>query len=693
MTFLNGAMLAALTLGLLPILIHLLNRQRFKKVDFPTLRFLRELQRQKMRQVRIRQILLLILRTLAVLLIVLALTRPVVRSAAGILPGVDARTTAVLILDRSASMAAETPDGTRFRRLQIRAQEILELLGEGDEAQIVWADDEPAVFPEQPTTQLRLLKETVADSRVQSGGGDLTKALREARRIVGGSQNLHKEVYVVSDFSVSAWPDKLPDSPVLPDDVRLFTVPVADRAPQNIGVTGAEIVSRIITPGRPVEVRCDVRNTGSAPAEDRILSVYLGGRRVAQARTSLRPGESRDVRMKFVPDEPGDQIGYVRVEEADEFAPDDQSFFVLRVPVRLTVAVAGLKGASRTLTALALNPAADPGGFVGAPLLSPAELEAADWSAFDAIFIVDAAGFSGGFAARLRQFAETGRGVMIAPGPQADLREYTEWFTALGLPAAAGVWTASGNPLRWSQIDLQHPLFEGLFAEPPAGITPEIHNLLQVAGTASAVEVIATSAGKPFLLESHVGRGRVLLLTSSPDPTWSSLYRSGIFPPLMVSTAAYLAGIGTAGADYQFFAGQPAQLRFPGIPAAAAFELRGAQSLVPLIETAPVGYVVKFPGIAAPGAYELWQGNRRMAAVAVNIPTRESALELAPETAYQAVLGGKRTVLDERSNIESAIHAGRFGRELWKLCLYIALAALLAEMLIGRVGKREAIAV
>src|SRR5512140_1437887 len=121
MTFLN-AIWAALALGALPVLIHLLLRQRYKKVDFPTLRFLRELQRQKMRQLRVRQLLLLILRTLAVLFLVFAIMRPVVKSSSGILPGGHARTTAILILDRSASMQTETPDGSRFRDLQTRAQ-------------------------------------------------------------------------------------------------------------------------------------------------------------------------------------------------------------------------------------------------------------------------------------------------------------------------------------------------------------------------------------------------------------------------------------------------------------------------------------------------------------------------------------------------------------------------------------------
>ncbi len=688
MTFLN-AVWAALALGLAPVLIHLLMRQRYKKVDFPTLRFLRELQRQKMRQLRLRQILLLLLRTLAVLFLVLAIMRPVVKSSAGILPGGQARTTAILILDRSASMQTETPDGTRFRQVQTRAQEILSALKDGDDAQIIWADENPERFPETPTSQIRLLREAVVDAHPTERGGDLIKALQQARQSISASRNLHKEVYVLSDLSLSAWPEKLPEAQLLPKDVRLFLLPAGGPASRNVGVTDASVISRIIAPGRPVDIQFTVRNTGTTPATDRIVSVYSGGRRVAQTRVTLAPGEARQQDVKFIPDSPGDQVGYVRIEEADDFSADDQRSFVLRVPATLHVAVAGSDGPARTLTALALNPSGDPGAFVSLRVLTPAALESEDWSTLDAIVLVDAAGFSGNFPTRLRGFVEGGKGVLIVPGPQTDLRESATWLTTLGLPAPGEVWQSQKGAARWTNVDLLHPLFEGLFQEKPASISPELSKIVHVMPSTTAMEIIATSAGMPFLLESKAGQGRALLMTSSPDPSWSTLYRSGIFPPLIVSGVAYLSGIGTSGADHQLTVGVPSRIQFAGTPGDQRFELRGEQTVSPAVESSSSGYQIKIPALDKPGAYELWQNNRRVASVALNIPARESELQPAPESSYRSILGGQITYLGEKANIQTAILEGRFGRELWKLCLYFALAFLIAEMLVARVGKRE----
>src|SRR5207249_2671544 len=75
-SFLNPAFLWALPAAAIPIVIHLLSRRRLPEVSFPTTQFLRDLEPQEIRRLRLREILLLILRTLAILLLVLAFARP-----------------------------------------------------------------------------------------------------------------------------------------------------------------------------------------------------------------------------------------------------------------------------------------------------------------------------------------------------------------------------------------------------------------------------------------------------------------------------------------------------------------------------------------------------------------------------------------------------------------------------------------
>jgi hypothetical protein len=264
-------------------------------------------------------------------------------------------------------------------------------------------------------------------------------------------------------------------------------------------------------------------------------------------------------------------------------------------------------------------------------------------------------------------------------------------MNGLGLPGLVEVLKADGSSFKWGQTDLAHPLFEGLFELEPSLVSPDFQQVVSTNSTGTAVGIIQFSNGSPFMIETRLGRGRAILLLSSPDPDWSSLFRSGIFPPLMVSGAAYLSGIGTSGKEYQLITGRAGQLSFNGRPGSESFEVsREDWSSALAVETGASGYVLRIPALTTPGVFNLRQGTRTIGVITANIPPHESHIARTPADVYENILGGKITRLGESDDVKSAIVEGRFGRELWKLCLYIALAALLAEMLIGRVGKREA---
>ncbi|MBK6765960.1 MAG: BatA domain-containing protein [bacterium] len=691
MTFLNSALLAALSLGLIPILIHLLNRQRFKQVDFPTLRFLQEMQRQKMRRVRVRQWILLALRTLAILALVVAMARPVLRSEMGLLGG-DARASVVLVLDRSASMRTEAPSGTRFRELQTRAQELIESLGSADDIQIVWTDPTPQLFPDSPTQHHALLREAIESAEPLESGGSLVDAVGVARSILGKSQNLLKEVYVLSDYSISAWPERLPETPLLPDDVKLYVVHVGNVEDQNVGVVDAKITSRLIAPGRPIELSFTVANSGDGAVTDRIVSAYLDGRRVAQTRLTLAAGESRTERFRFVPESAGDQAGYVRLEDTDALADDDLRRFVLRVPSRLNIAVVGADDAARRLTALALAPTGAAEAFVHAVEMTTEQFEGSDWNTYDALFFVDAPALAGGFEERARAYLQTGRGIFVTGGPNFDLRAHGVWMQALGLPAPIDVEEAGEALSRWSKVDLEHPLFEGVFLEKPADISPQFSKILSTSKQRTvASAIIEGAAGNVFLYEVTQGRGRVLFLTSSPDPQWSTMFRAGVFPPLMTGSAAYLAGFGGAGEQLALTIGQSSELVLRK-NADLQYDLTSNTNTLRLTAS-PVsgGQVLKLPALADGGDYLLRQADRTVMPIVVNIPTGESAIAPLMDDAHLAALGGQMNAIESSASFGTIIREGRFGRELWKLFLMIALGLLIAEMFIARTPKTEAV--
>jgi len=127
-SFLNSIILFGLAAAAIPLLIHLLARRRLKKVYFSSLTFLKSMQKSQLRWLKIRQLLLLIVRTLIIIFLVLAFARPALRShLRGV--GAEAQTSAVVLLDNSYSMSRETKDGSLYEMERGKAEELLELFG------------------------------------------------------------------------------------------------------------------------------------------------------------------------------------------------------------------------------------------------------------------------------------------------------------------------------------------------------------------------------------------------------------------------------------------------------------------------------------------------------------------------------------------------------------------------------------
>ncbi len=104
MVFLNPSILLGLLAASIPILIHLLNFRKLQKVEFSTLSFLKELQKSKIKKIKIKQWLLLLLRVLIIVFLVLAFARPTLENVSIAGATSTAKSSSVFIIDNSFSM-------------------------------------------------------------------------------------------------------------------------------------------------------------------------------------------------------------------------------------------------------------------------------------------------------------------------------------------------------------------------------------------------------------------------------------------------------------------------------------------------------------------------------------------------------------------------------------------------------------
>ena len=132
MTFLNPAILFGLIAASIPIVLHFLNLRKLKRVEFSTLTFLKELQKTKIKRIKLKQWLLLLLRIAIIIFLVMAFARPTVKSIS-IGNSSAAKTTAVIIIDNTFSMSVVTGNGSYLNHAKQIAKMLLNNFQDGDE--------------------------------------------------------------------------------------------------------------------------------------------------------------------------------------------------------------------------------------------------------------------------------------------------------------------------------------------------------------------------------------------------------------------------------------------------------------------------------------------------------------------------------------------------------------------------------
>src|SRR3990172_10205653 len=188
MIFLNPAVLFGLLAASIPVLIHMLNLRKLKRIDFSTLAFLKELQKNKIRKIKFKQWLLLALRVLIILFLVMAFARPTLKGIAIGGTTSAAKTTAVFILDDTFSMSAVDAKGSYLNQAKATIQELMKQLQEGDDVALILVSGKNT--DEVKTTgNLAEFEKRVDEVNISYSSGYLHNEIVKAAKVLGDSKN------------------------------------------------------------------------------------------------------------------------------------------------------------------------------------------------------------------------------------------------------------------------------------------------------------------------------------------------------------------------------------------------------------------------------------------------------------------------------------------------------------------------
>jgi hypothetical protein len=529
MTFLTPLFLAGLSALAIPVLVHLIQREKKRVVEFPSLMFVRRIPYQSVRRRRIRHWGLLALRLAAIALIVAAFARPFWPQGASVTATAAGAREVVILLDHSASMGY----GDHWQRAQDAARTVVRALGAGDRATLVLFAKNAEEAMRATPDKVRL-EGAVSTAKVTSGATRYGPAIKLGESILARSSLGRREAILISDFQKSGWSGS--EEARFPEGMTLSTISVG-RETANLSVPSVSFGRTAFSGQERVTVNAGLSNKGDAALPNVKVTLEVDGHEIESKPASVPAHASASVSFtQFTLSGPNVR-GTVRAG-TDPMPADNVFNFVLNPsePVSIAIVDGGNDASLFLAKALAI-------GTTPAFQIESTSIARATPATFDKRTVVvlnDTMFPPAGAGGVLKKFVERGGGLLVVAG------EHTTWPTGeAGLfPGKLGptVNKMSGRSGSLGYLDYSHPVFE-VFKAPRSGDFSAAHMFEYRSVEPGPTDRILAryDDGAPAAVERRVGAGRVIVWTSTLDDTWTDIAVKPIFLPLVQQLARYLA--------------------------------------------------------------------------------------------------------------------------------------------------------
>ena len=542
MAFLAPLFFIALATFAIPILIHLTQRERKQIIEFPSLMFLQRIPYQSVRRRRIRDWPLLAMRLAAIALIVLAFSRPFLKTTSVALASTVGPREVVVLLDHSYSMAY----GDRWERARAAAKRTVQALGQSDHATLILFGT-GAELQVRATTDLSRVLTAIDGAKISAEATRYAPGLKLAQRVLADSHLPNREVVMISDFQRNGWVRD--DTLRLPQGTLFTPISISDAQPANVAVSSVLPQRSLFSGQERITVAAGIINRGPAAVTNLKVELDVDGRTLETQTLTVQPTAPASVAFQpFTLARPFTR-GTVKIAD-DKLKQDDAFNFVVSPAQRLPVLILEAPRAPRDTSfflqralAIGTSPAFQ------IDIRQGDNVSGADLDRHRVVILNDVAALSSGDA--LKHFVSQGGGLFVVLG------EHAVWGTDSndllpGVPGTIVDRTGRGGAL--AELDYSHPILE-LFKAPRSGdlsvarffryraiaMKPE-PAAAKNSGQPPAERVIARfDDGAVAMAERTIGTGNVILWSSTLDNYWNDLSTKAVYLPFIHQVVKHLA--------------------------------------------------------------------------------------------------------------------------------------------------------
>jgi hypothetical protein len=660
----------------LPIFIHLLQLRRPQRVLFTNTGFIREVELTTNRQRRLQELLVLLVRVLAIVALVGIFCQPYLPAKKH---AVDGDTSVAVLIDDSPSMQA--PSTTQANVLEEAlngARALGRSYGASGRFQLV----------NQLTGPIGSVAYDAKLAGIQAAKGKANWQEIGTRYLAKASPQ--QPLYLFSDFQKSAQTENF--FRTIPTGKEIVLVPQVARQSGNVYVDSVWLEDAFIRKGLNLGLHIRLRNGGSKQLLDCPVKVLLEERQVAAFRTTVDAGQATTVVVQVQLTDAKLALGRVVTEDAP-ITFDNSYYFTLQPAAVIRVLEIG--DAPVAQRAYASEP------LFAYSFTKPQEVNYEKLRQANIVLVNEVPLLNAGLREALVQVVRQGGSIVVIPTSKITSQEsYHQLFRALGTGNEQWNATAAGALVRQEVAIPNHksPFFKDVLGAQPRQVAmPQAAAVLRWGR--SGTDILRLRDGDSYLTEFSSGTGRFYVFAAPFDKAYSDFASHALFVPVLYRLAmlSYHSDQHLAYSLTEPMVTLTVPQRSSEKPAAGADAslrlVRDSAVFVPTQRIQGTEAHLDVPsGLREPGFYEVRQQGKLLTTLAFNANQHESELAAYSTAELRALIGPNRPnvhVLDDgaQPTAITRYRAEQTGQPLWRYCLALALVCLLVEGLLLRFGR------
>jgi hypothetical protein len=684
MNFTYPAFLFATVAIAIPIIIHLFNFRKFKTVYFSNVRFLKEVKQETQSRSRLRQLLILAARILAILFLVFAFAQPYIPvKNKKVIAGQKAVS---IFIDNSFSMEAINKNGTLLDQAKKRALEIVASYKPNDRFQLLTNDFEGK---HQRLVNKEEFGSLLDEIKISPATRNLSEIVSRQEDVLQASGDQLKLAYIISDFQKSIVKmDQLKNDTA----IDLNFIPLTAAIKNNIYIDTCWFETPVRQLNQIEKLHVRIKNSSDKAVENNSIKLFINRVQRTLASFSLNENAQTDIILTFPNKESGfQQCSVVLNDYPVTF--DDSFYFSFEVAKNVSILSINPSGSDELKSQSSyLNKLFGTDSLFVLKNTPENKLEYATLSAYNLIVLNELKTISSGLTQELKRFMNNGGNVLVFPAVDADLESYKLFFTSLNANYYERLDTAN---TKVEKINLDHPVYKDVFDKKTFQSTnldlPKVfsHYTLSKAIRNGEEYLLRLQNGDAFLTQYQVGRGHLYVSAVPLNTDYSNFTKHALFVPTL-----YMIGINsqlqhplfyTIGKDENM---ETTQL----ITGENVYHLRDETTnfdVIPEHKMMDTKAQINIHGqISEAGNYNLYAGKEKILPLSFNFNRMESDLTCYTADELQTLLESNQDasvhiILGGEKSLTSFIDMDE-GKKLWKLCIILALLFLAIETLLLR---------